>query len=59
MCQRCSSCAWFLAGITSFGSRTCGMPGYPGVYTKISGYETWINTVLGYDATSGSYPTCF
>ena len=58
MCQRCSSCAWFLFGITSFGSRKCGSRGHPGVYTKISYYGTWINTVIGYDVTSGSFSSC-
>lgn len=43
MCQRCSSCAWYLAGITSFGPTPCATPGYPGVYTKVLEHELWID----------------
>jgi len=43
MCQRCSSCAWFLHGLTSFGSVNCGESGKPGVYTKVSRYTNFIN----------------
>nr|XP_039268384.1 hemicentin-1-like [Styela clava] len=41
MCQRCDSCDWFLAGVTSFGSG-CGDAGYYGVYTKVEYFEQWI-----------------
>jgi len=32
-----------LVGLTSYG-RGCAREGYPGVYTRISGYEDWIKT---------------
>ena len=42
MCQRCSSCAWYMAGIVSVGPLTCGSPNEPGIYTKVIAYEQWI-----------------
>ena len=34
----------YLAGITSFGSREgCGLVGLPGVYTRISSYDSWLD----------------
>jgi len=32
-----------LVGLTSYG-RGCARPGFPGIYTRISGYEDWIKT---------------
>lgn len=32
-----------LIGITSFGSKQCGIIGVPGVYTKISNFRAWID----------------
>uniref|UniRef100_F6S741 Peptidase S1 domain-containing protein n=3 Tax=Ciona intestinalis TaxID=7719 RepID=F6S741_CIOIN len=42
MCQRCSTCSWYIAGITSYGTANCGASGRPGVYTKVLAYEPWI-----------------
>lgn len=31
-----------LIGLVSFGPRTCGVSNFPGVYTRISSYASWI-----------------
>lgn len=42
MCQRCDSCNFYLAGVTSFG-KGCAYPGQYGVYTNVEAMETWIS----------------
>lgn len=37
---------WVQSGIVSFGDH-CGVPGVPGVYTRISKYQDWISSVTG------------
>lgn len=39
MCQRKSSCSWFLAGVVSWGY-SCGQT--YGIYTNVVNYEEWI-----------------
>ncbi|XP_016895869.1 transmembrane protease serine 9-like isoform X2 [Cynoglossus semilaevis] len=41
---------WILAGVASYGSE-CGKPLFPGVYTRVSRYQSWIDTY-----TSGDRP---
>ena len=43
MCQRCTSCNWYIAGIVSFGLPQCGKTF--GVYTSVAKYEDWILSV--------------
>ena len=73
MCQRCTSCAWFIYGLTSGGSTDCGSERQPGIYTKISAFTTFINDVAKtvYDSlppqdrnvddlniANGNFPSC-
>ncbi|CAF3847745.1 unnamed protein product [Adineta steineri] len=41
---------WILAGITSYGFK-CALPNYAGVYTRVSVYIDWIQSIVGDDAT--------
>ncbi|CAL8090312.1 unnamed protein product [Calicophoron daubneyi] len=36
---------WRITGIISFGF-DCGLPGYPGVYTRVSSYVPWIEEIV-------------
>ncbi|XP_062122685.1 spaetzle-processing enzyme-like [Drosophila sulfurigaster albostrigata] len=33
---------FFVAGITSYGPIPCGLPGWPGVYTRVGHYVDWV-----------------
>uniref|UniRef100_A0A8C4SX50 Duodenase-1-like n=1 Tax=Erpetoichthys calabaricus TaxID=27687 RepID=A0A8C4SX50_ERPCA len=39
-------CDGMAYGITSFGIEPCGFYGFPSVYTRISEYLSWVNTVM-------------
>ncbi|CAF4537376.1 unnamed protein product [Rotaria sp. Silwood2] len=39
---------WQLYGITSYGY-LCALPGYPGVYTRVSFYIEWIKSIMSFD----------
>lgn len=53
MCQRCSSCSWYITGITSFGAVNCGVANVPAVYTRVTYYEDWVNEVVMKDDPLG------
>ncbi len=36
---------WQLVGITSYGE-ICGAPGFPGIYTRVAYYESFINEII-------------
>lgn len=44
-----------LVGLTSYG-RGCAREGYPGVYTRISGYENWIKARICGNTSSNPKP---
>nr|XP_023026596.1 serine protease easter-like [Leptinotarsa decemlineata] len=33
---------WYSIGVVAFGPSPCGMQGWPGVYTKVANYVSWI-----------------
>jgi secreted trypsin-like serine protease len=39
---------WILADVTSHG-RGCGLPDYAGIYTRVSVYIDWMQSIVGAD----------
>ncbi|CAH0599407.1 unnamed protein product [Chrysodeixis includens] len=40
------SCMYIIIGVTSFGFTICGEVGSPGVYTRVSNYVPWIESIV-------------
>lgn len=36
---------WIQSGVVSFGEG-CGLPGFPGVYARVSQYQNWIRNIV-------------
>jgi len=45
--------SWILGGITSFG-HGCALAGYPGVYTRVSSFVTFIDSIINLSAPTQS-----
>lgn len=43
---------YYLKGIVSYGSDSCGIEGIPAVYTKVTGYLEWISNNVDDDSTT-------
>uniref|UniRef100_A0A4W4GUS7 Peptidase S1 domain-containing protein n=1 Tax=Electrophorus electricus TaxID=8005 RepID=A0A4W4GUS7_ELEEL len=41
----CQGSVWIQSGIVSFGFG-CAQPNFPGIYTRVSSYQSWISTVM-------------
>ncbi|XP_056608844.1 trypsin-2-like [Triplophysa dalaica] len=39
---------WIQSGVVNFG-KECALPGYPGVYARVSQYQSWINSHINSD----------
>ncbi|XP_004632968.1 complement factor D [Octodon degus] len=40
-------CGGVVEGVVTSGSRVCGNPRKPGIYTRVASYKAWIDSVLG------------
>ncbi|MCH8552679.1 MAG: serine protease [Natronospirillum sp.] len=45
---------WYLSGIVSFGPPECATDNLPGVYTRVSQYNAWIQEITGLEPPEGT-----
>eukprot|EP00079_Xenopus_tropicalis_P020667 XP_012811812.1 PREDICTED: transmembrane protease serine 12 isoform X1 [Xenopus tropicalis] len=53
VCYNTERMKFYQMGITSFGYG-CGKPNFPGVYTKVESYVSWIKAHMAYEKTSNT-----
>ncbi|XP_045687323.1 transmembrane protease serine 9-like [Phyllostomus hastatus] len=49
-------CNGVAEGVVTSGSRVCGNPKKPGIYTRVGSYTAWINSVMAGDVTTWGKP---
>jgi secreted trypsin-like serine protease len=48
-----SPIGWIQVGVVAWSAKGCGLPGNPGVYTRVASAREWINATLGPEAPPG------
>lgn len=49
-------CNDVVEGVVTSGSRVCGDPRKPGIYTRVASYTAWINGVMAGGVATGGKP---
>lgn len=54
VCQRCSSCGWYLAGMASLGDACADVANGKLIFTTIEKYESWVAQITGINVNKNS-----